>query len=177
MNPCIETASGKFFDFIDPDPDTVCIDDIAHALSNICRFTGHTRNFYSVAQHSVYASCIAPPALALAALMHDAPEAYIGDVSSPLKGLLSEYRNIERRVAHVVLGKFGLDPEMTAEVRRVDIVMLNTERLQSLNQHDAEPWRWLSGTETWGLGKIRTWNPLEAKELFLNHFFYLGGKT
>ncbi len=81
----IQVRSGRKFHPLDPRPEDVDINDIAHALSNLCRFTGHCTDFYSVAQHSVIASQIVPPASALAALLHDASEAYMGDIS-PARG-------------------------------------------------------------------------------------------
>jgi len=94
----ITTNSGKRFDFTQPFDNTFDIHDIAHALAHINRFTGHTDQPYSVAQHSVYVSNIVPPRYALAGLMHDAAEAYLGDVSAPLKALLPEYKRIEHEV-------------------------------------------------------------------------------
>ncbi|MEM4379972.1 MAG: hypothetical protein QXL01_04720, partial [Thermoplasmatales archaeon] len=86
MEPWIETYSGKKFDYLAQSE--LDIEDIAHALSNLCRFNGHTRVFYSVAEHSVNVSSMVPPELKIAALLHDAAEAYIGDVPSPLKQLI-----------------------------------------------------------------------------------------
>jgi hypothetical protein len=85
MKPYILTATGKKFWFDDPQPEQVCIEDIAWALSNLCRYTGHCRWFYSIAQHSVGASFIVPARFALEALLHDAAEAYITDLNAPLK--------------------------------------------------------------------------------------------
>lgn len=102
----INTLSGKHLDFTNISPDSICIEDIAAALSNICRFTGHLEEFYSVAQHSVRVSYLVPPEFALEALMHDAAEAYCNDISSPLKALLPEYRVIEDRIEAVIRSKF-----------------------------------------------------------------------
>jgi 5'-deoxynucleotidase YfbR-like HD superfamily hydrolase len=81
----IQTLSGKRFDYINSTADDVDIEDIANALSNICRFAGHVPEFYSVAQHSVLCSQIVPPEFAFEALMHDAAEAYCQDIPQPLK--------------------------------------------------------------------------------------------
>ena len=78
------TASGLGFDPEDPKPEAIVIEDIAHALSNICRFGGHTGSFYSVAQHSVLVSLHTNAKFARAGLMHDASEAYIGDIIRPV---------------------------------------------------------------------------------------------
>ena len=102
MLPTIQTYSGKYIDLLQTDPYDIGIRDIAHALSNLGRFTGHSKRFYSVAQHSVIASnmvCLHPEIdyhmMQVCALLHDASEAYLGDVSSPLKQLLPAYKEID----------------------------------------------------------------------------------
>ena len=132
--PFIPTASGGKFFLQDPRPEDVHIDDIGHALSNLCRFTGHCRKFYSVAQHSI---CVAvllrhqghPPEVQLAGLLHDGSEAYLGDVAAPLKRLLPDYRAIEWRVQAAVNKAFGLptDQRTQAAVKQADLMMLDTE--------------------------------------------------
>jgi len=84
----IETYTGKQFYPLDPYPEDIDVRDIAHALSNLCRFTGHCRAFYSVAEHSIYVSTHVPKTMALQALFHDAPEAYIADISGPLSACI-----------------------------------------------------------------------------------------
>lgn len=125
----ILTSKGYEFCFLDWDGFANCYDiqDIAHALSHLCRFTGHTREFYSVAQHSVYVSRIVPPQHALAGLLHDAAEAYLGDVSSPLKALLPDYKKLERCFEAQIFEHFGLPAELPPEVKQADQTMLATE--------------------------------------------------
>lgn len=123
----IQTYSGAMFDFLDPDPDTIIIEDIAHSLSLTNRFGGHTKKAYSVAQHCVLCSQMAPVGLRFQALMHDAQEAYVGDVATPLKQLLPDYRALEDRVEEVIRDKFGLPREFDPRVKEVDIRMLATE--------------------------------------------------
>jgi len=84
-NATIGLFSGGTFDILNPRAEDVRIEDIAHALSQQCRFTGHTKTFYSVAQHSVLASTLVAAPDELWALLHDASEAYMGDMNRPLK--------------------------------------------------------------------------------------------
>jgi uncharacterized protein len=128
ITPTIATIAGKEFNFNSPDACYFGIFEIAHALSQICRFTGHTRSFYSVAQHSVLVSRLVKPELAAAALMHDAHEAFVGDVSSPLKSLLPEYKAIEHRVETAVRRRFGLPIYNHPDIKRADLVALLTEQ-------------------------------------------------
>src|SRR5664279_1420110 len=93
---------------MNPDPDALDIEEIAHALSMICRFTGHVREFYSVAQHCTIVSDLGPACYAFTGLMHDATEAYVGDVAKPLKNMLPAYSVIEERVAQAIATRFGV---------------------------------------------------------------------
>lgn len=126
----IATYSGLPFWPMSPKPEDVRIDDIAHALSQLCRFAGHTRAFYSVAQHSVLVSLLCDPQDALWGLLHDAPEAYLCDLASPVKRtpLLSGYRVLEAHVQIAVARKFGLPIRIPASVKAADTVLLRTEQ-------------------------------------------------
>ena len=126
---CILTASGRFFDPIRPDPALIVLEDIGHALGNICRFTGHCRRPYSVAEHVMLGAMFVPEEHLLAWLMHDASEAYLGDVSSPLKRWLGmkDYRWSERHLQGVICGKFGVRDQHPRIVTEVDERMLATE--------------------------------------------------
>jgi 5'-deoxynucleotidase YfbR-like HD superfamily hydrolase len=135
MLPTILTAGGRYFPLLAPTPADIHIEDIAHALSNLCRFTGHVREFYSVAQHSVMVSQIVPPEDALAALLHDASEAYITDISKPLKPHLHGYAEIETRIMEAVLAAFGLPTCLPASVKRADLILLATEKRDLMPAH------------------------------------------
>lgn len=128
--PWVQTFTGKAFFPFDPRVEDICIEDIAHALSNICRFNGQVRTFYSVAQHSVAVSRMTDTDR-LRWLLHDASEAYLGDMVSPLKHdprLGEAYRAIEAKVQRVIHQKFGLgEVEHDAALHKADLVMLATE--------------------------------------------------
>jgi len=164
----INTLSGQHFSFNDIDPDTISIEDIAGALSNLCRFTGHVQDFYSVAQHSVYVSRLVPPEMALEALLHDAAEAYCGDVSSPLKALLHEYQGIEYLIDMTIRFKFGLPETMSAQVKRADLIMLATER-RDFDMDDGTPWPVVEGIEPVDF-MIYPLTPRQARVQFIQRF-------
>jgi len=94
----ILTRTGRRFDLLAPKADQVSTLDIAHALSQLCRFNGHTSRHYSVAQHSLLVASIVPAEHQLAALLHDATEAYVGDMTRPLKALLPDFSAIEHGI-------------------------------------------------------------------------------
>lgn len=125
---CITTISGKFFDILKPEEYDFDINEIATALSNLCRYTGHVNRFYSVAEHSVLVSRLLPPSLSLCGLLHDASEAYLGDVSSPLKKLLPEYKAIEERVEKAIAAHFDIPFPYPEEIHKADKRMYWNER-------------------------------------------------
>lgn len=127
MSHTIQLHSGDRFDLLNPQNTPVKIEDIAHALSHLCRFTGHTRQFYSVAQHSVLVSSLVPEQYALAGLLHDAVEAIVGDVASPLKALLPEYKRIESNIEQELLAQFGVT-EMPSVIKLMDTIALYMEQ-------------------------------------------------
>jgi hypothetical protein len=123
----IQTYSGRHFDPTHPDTEQLCIEDIAHALSLLCRFNGHSREFYSVAEHSVRVSYIVPAEHALWGLLHDAGEAYLSDVPRPVKEWLPQFNEVEDRLLQVIVEHFGLSWPMPASVKVADDTMLVTE--------------------------------------------------
>lgn len=111
----IGTYTGKQFWPLDPHPEDICIEDIAHALSNICRFNGHTKRFYSVAEHSLnvanYLSKVKDSSipLILHGLLHDAAEAYACDIPRPLKRYIQGYKNMEHAIMDAICKAFELN--------------------------------------------------------------------
>lgn len=129
MTNFISTVSGRQFHFGDHRRmvDAISIEDIAHSLGNICRFTGHSVRFYSVAEHSINVSYCLPRELALLGLLHDATEAYCTDIAKPLKELLPDYREIEQQIWLAVAEKFSLPVGMPDNVKIADAQMLKLE--------------------------------------------------
>ncbi len=98
----IMLASGVLFDLTNPAGSPMSLQDIAHGLGRVCRFAGQTNRFYSVAEHCFHVARLVPVELARVALLHDASEAFIGDVTRPLKALLPDYQAIEARIEAVI---------------------------------------------------------------------------
>lgn len=169
----IETAYGHKFDMFNIDPEALDIRDIAHALSMNCRFTGHTSKFYSVAEHSVLCSYIVPEKYALQALMHDASEAYIADVASPIKKHLSNYKELEDTIMIAIAKKFKFDYPLSKEVKEADLIMLSTEAhylLPSRGTKD-DVWDWFGTRPPIELGiPPHGYSPASAKETFLSRY-------
>jgi hypothetical protein len=174
----MQIYSGRQFWPLDPRPEEVDILDIAHALSHLCRFAGHVTRFYSVGDHCVRVSRLAPAhdrMIALAGLLHDATEAYVVDVPRPLKRFLPGYAEIEARVARCVEARFDLETGILDHpaVKTWDEVLLATEA------------RDLMGGETGGKWHLRAQplpeiivprTPEEARAAFLERFEELGGR-
>lgn len=123
----IRTFTGKMINVFEPDPDLICIEDIAHALSNLCRFGGHTRRFYSVAEHSLRVAAIVPEKHKIAGLLHDASEAYLVDLPSPIKYFIPKYQEYEQNLMLAIAEKFGFDYPLHSEVVRADRQLLEVE--------------------------------------------------
>lgn len=133
----MQTFTGKIIDLADFKEDDVRMPDIAHALSIINRFTGHSRKPYSVAQHSVMVSRIVEPKHALWGLLHDASEAYLGDVATPLKTMLTAYRELEDHIQRTIARRYGLVWPMPAAVKEADLKALMAEKRDLLTvDHD-----------------------------------------
>lgn len=173
MTPTIRTNAGRSFNLLQPHTTPFGIEEIAHALSHLCRFTGHTHELYTVAQHSVLVSYVVPDEFALHGLMHDAAEAFLGDVSSPLKALVRPYKDIERTVQHAIEARFGLPPltwtsAASQAVKHADRVLLVTEQRDLMppgdgrerDWPDVEPLPW----------KIEPLQPFMARALFLRRY-------
>jgi len=124
----ILTSTGKIIDLLKPDINSIYIEDIASSLSKICRWGGNIPYFYTVAQHSCLVSWMAGPELAMAALMHDAAEAYCGDVIRPIKKVLGpRYELLEETFRDAIFLKFGINNDDYLKVIEFDDEALQYE--------------------------------------------------
>jgi uncharacterized protein len=178
--PYLQTVSGRWVNPFDPDPDQLDAGDIARALANQCRFGGHCRVFYSVAQHSVIVSELVEQrggdaADAFAALMHDAAEAYLGDFPHPLKHrspLGAAFREAEAHLERALRDHFRIKPDVPA-IKPADRALLATER----RAFSAETWHWpeLDGVEPLDL-ELEAWSPDAAAEAFARRYAELDAR-
>jgi hypothetical protein len=166
----ITTYSGVRFWPLLPNPDDILIEDIAHSLSLQCRFAGHTRVFYSVAEHCVRVSQLCRPEDALWGLLHDASEAYLSDVPAPLKVLpeFEAYRAAEHALQQLIAVRFGLAPEQPASVTEADQAMLRIEMRDLLTAGSTGR---KNAEQT--LSITRPWSPRMAEARFLSRFHEL----
>lgn len=174
-SPFIELRSGRRFTPLDPVAADICIDDVAHALSHQCRFSGHTRVHYSVAEHSVRVSELVEVwgcsrYTQLWALLHDASEAFLVDLPQPLKAhetLGPAYRAAEAKVMEAVCDRFGLAHAEPPKVREADMVLLATEA------RDLMPFRpehWSKLTHAPLPDTLVPWMPEIARHNFIARF-------
>lgn len=171
--PYMLTHSGKRFYFLTSGPDAVDIDDIIWHLSLENRFTGATNRAYSVAEHSWRSSFLVPEEYALEALLHDASEAYLKDISSPLKSLLPDYHAIEHRVQTVIASKFGVPSRKSSWVHDADLVMLATEKRDLMPPDpEGEGWTCLDGIKPHP-GVLYPMLPWEVRMAFRQRFDHL----
>lgn len=172
----IQTFTGEMFDVFNPRGDKIHIKDIAHALSMLCRYGGHSRDFYSVAEHSVlmagYFESRGQDDLARVALFHDSTEAYMGDLVRPLKLQLPEYRAAEDVLQHVIFTKFDLPAEIPPEVKKADLRICNDERAVLLYPR---PWNtFIDGLPPLGVD-IHCWFPSSAEQQWFDTYWRLMG--
>jgi len=159
--------SGRLFDLEHPETSEFTVDDIAHGLAHTCRYAGQCDGFFSVAEHSVLVSQVVPHAK-LAALFHDAAEAFIGDVSGPLKRLLPDYRTIETKIACAIFERLGIEWPVPFEVKRADYSVMAAEQLVLMPAGTNE---WLQELRVVPAAvEIRRLDPRRAKALFLDRY-------
>jgi hypothetical protein len=174
MEYWIETYRSNQFDYENIEANHIDIDDIAHSLSMNCRFNGHCDKFYSVAEHSVNVSELVRPEWALAALLHDATEAYMPDVNKPLKlfwGLNFDIKKFEDRIMDHIYDELVIkhDETIHKEIKTYDLAILREEGNALFKRRDL--WRFpndIPYVDT----VIRGLDPADAKAEFLEKYFY-----
>lgn len=159
----IQTAMGRQFWPMDPRAGDIDVQDVARALSLLCRFGGHCLRFYSVAEHSVLLASKVSPQNRLWALLHDASEAYLVDVPRPIKRFLGGYSEAENKIMDAVCEHFGLSGDMPAEVKDMDTRILTDERRQNMAP---APKPWSTDAEPIGV-TLQFWQPVRARREWL----------
>lgn len=137
VGPRIMLHSGGWFDFLDPQNSPFSIEDVAHGLAHVCRYAGQCSEFYSVAEHSMLVADVVGDHR-LEALLHDAAEAFMGDITRPLKQLLPEYKRIEAEVERAILARLGLTAPIPKAVKDADLRVLAAEQLQIMPKGTAD---------------------------------------
>jgi hypothetical protein len=161
----MQTYTGKLVDLANFTVDDVRLPDISHSLAMLNRFTGHSKRPYSVAQHSVMVSRLCRPEHAMWGLMHDASEAYLGDMASPLKAMLPAYRELEEHVQRAIAKAFYLPWPIPPEVKHCDLRALMAEKRDLI-----------TGTHDWGIdvepmgGPVNPYGWEQAKKLFEDRY-------
>lgn len=171
LNNTIKVSAGHYVDLANPDPSTIEVKSIAAALSKVCRFGGHCPQFYSVAEHCIHTTALAcsegftGDAL-IAVFLHDAAEAYIGDMVKPLKVTMPQYGEAEQRIEAAIQAAFGVDFSKWMDViKRFDRAMLKAEKV-TMWPEDTEKWAGFSEIED-RVVKFQFWEPSQAEMQFL----------
>nr|WP_288467368.1 phosphohydrolase [uncultured Pseudomonas sp.] len=181
----ILTNRGIRFDLLEPTAEMVHPNDIAFSLARLCRFNGHTRKHYSVAEHSYRVHELVEPEHQLHALLHDATEAYIGDMTRPLKLAMRGYAQdmavddvygqVEQRIWLAICERFDLEPELPDQVKEADMYMLAVERRDLMPAHP-DAWECIQGIElpAW---HIKPWSAEEARDRYFQRLMSLLSTT
>lgn len=167
----IGLLSGAKMDYEAPEDSDVTLDDLASALSNICRFSGHLPCFYSVAQHLVNTSHIVAPEHAFDALMHDTAEAFTNDLPTLLKWSLPIFKELEVKIEAAMAQKFGFNFPYPAEVKLADTQMLLLEK--NYVKMDDRVWPYYEDIKfehLRDLVDLKPWQPVRAKREFLERY-------
>lgn len=161
----IQTYTGKQFWPLNPKIEDINIFDIAHALSMNCRFNGHCKRFYSVAEHSVLVSLYCDNELD--GLMHDASEAYLPDIARPIKNYFQDFKLTEKQLLKRIYKRYNIISN--AQTKEIDVRILLDEKNQIMS-NSPDDW----GIDNKPLGvQIRCWLPTQAKDEFLKRFMEL----
>ena len=172
----MQTFTGEKFYPLDPRPEEIHLEDIAHALALTNRFGGHIPEPYSVAQHSLIVAGYCPEDLRLCGLMHDAPEAYLGDMVAPLKRGMPEFKAAEDRLWSAIAKRFDLPDPIPSAVMNIDLRLLVDEAQSFWPKRRIEGWDEALGVESLHRGLIVPIPWRHAEETFLRLFAHLDRK-
>jgi hypothetical protein len=168
----IQLHSGAFMNYADPGACEVTIDDVALALGNICRFSGHVSQFYSVAQHAVNTSMIVAPEFAFDALLHDLAEAFTNDIPTPLKTAIPAFKGLEILIESAMAVRFGFEFPLSPAIKHADLQMLKLEK-EAFKPNASGNWEVLEGVEIDSvrhLVDLDEWGPQVARAIFLDRY-------
>lgn len=177
----IELLSGARMDYLHPENSDATIEDIGHALSNVCRFSGHLPRFYSVAQHAVNVSRVLEangysPQVQFTGLMHDTAEAFTNDLPTPLKSAFPVFKELEVKIETAMASRFGFEFPLPASVKLADLILLGLEK-EHVKKNTSE-WAMLQGLD-YNLWKphvdLSRMTPDRAYDQFMSRFRELHG--
>lgn len=175
MNCYLSTCSNRVLDVMNPKGADIHIDDIAAGLSKICRWNGQIPEFLSVAQHSLMAAALVPDQFRLQALLHDATEAYICDIPTPLKDKMEAYKVLETSLSKAIYARYDIDTKFSRCVQEADHILLRAEARYFGKKIDVTPLeiRTPGISETIAMGLIDVSlgsSPASIERLFLKTF-------
>jgi hypothetical protein len=170
----IQTYSGKYFHYLEDNPQNIKIEDIAHGLSNLCRYSGQCNSLYTVAQHCCIVSDLAEKGFRLEGLMHDAAEAYMGDIPRPVKNLVPEIKILEKKVFRQIAKEFNLKYPISSVIELLDTRVMLAEARIVLKEGTV----WcVEGITPADINLNELWEPKKAEMEFLTRFNTLNGQT
>jgi hypothetical protein len=172
QRPIIETRSGKGINLLDPDPDSLTIEDIAHGASNQCRFGGHVKQFYSVAEHSLLCAHLARDLdieKQRSIFLHDAHEAYLGDIPTPIKRMLSGFTEIVDLFDQALVKRFDLEAGFDfSELKAIDHLALSIEAKDLMPYNKAN---WYDGGLIEDTPEITFFDVLSGEEYYFGQLY------
>jgi len=181
MEVFVRTWSGSHINYADFRPEDVKIEDIAHALSMVCRFGGHIPRHYSVAEHSILVAHLVPDDLKLAALLHDATESYMGDMVAPLKRAMPDYISMEKDMTAIIAHRFDLGIAWKhIDIHIADMKALYIEARSFYGEDEIKSWGFEPEIVKWGESSSRDVlcyapSPHDIEKQFMNAFLAYGG--
>jgi hypothetical protein len=173
-DPWVETFRGHKFHILNPKPEEIDIKDIAHSLAMQCRFTGHVKTFYSIAEHCIHVSHLCSKEYALEGLLHDASEAYLSDLNRPAKHftLIKEpYIELENKITNAIYSKFNVIPVDKSAIKAVDNIMLGLEARKLMRNVGG----WADDFPITDI-KLYCWSTAQAEKEYIKRFKQLTKK-